>query len=119
MTINPAHARIPKFDVHDRLRKAREHAHIDQADLAKDLGVARQTVSNYERGAVKPRRAVVMAWAMRTGVPIKWLETGEAPPLDNEGMRLPGEYAPRDSNPEPSDLGRMLDLTSRIERAAA
>jgi len=73
---------VPAFDQSDRLRKAREHANLDQSDLAHELGIARATVSNYERGTVQPRRAVVMAWAMRTGVSLHWIQTGKDPHQD-------------------------------------
>lgn len=63
-----------------RLMRAREYAGLEQADLARDLGVSRQTISNAERGARMPRRALVVAWAVRTGVSLHWLETGQAGP---------------------------------------
>jgi DNA-binding XRE family transcriptional regulator len=65
--------RIPGWTVADKLRKARESAGFEQAALARELGVAKNTISNYERGAVTPRRSVVMAWAMATGVDLDWL----------------------------------------------
>ena len=65
--------RIPDWTVADRLRKARESAGYEQTALARELGVAKNTISNYERGAVAPRRSVVMAWAMATGVDLDWL----------------------------------------------
>ena len=70
---------IPEWTVSDRLRKAREFAGIDQFELARRAGLGRNTISNYERGAVTPRRANMLAWAMATGVPIAWLENGETP----------------------------------------
>jgi transcriptional regulator with XRE-family HTH domain len=69
---------VPGWTVSDRLRKAREHAGLEQAELAADLGVSRNTVVNYERGRVEPRRPVLVAWALRTGVPLVWLVTGDA-----------------------------------------
>ncbi len=53
---------------------------MDQTALAEALGMSRQTVSNYERGATNPRRAVLLAWAMATGVDAKWLEAGDEAP---------------------------------------
>lgn len=73
MTIDAAWGAVPQFTIGDYLRKAREHAGLDQAVLATELGISRQTVTNYEKGHVTPRRAVVMAWAMRTGVPVEWI----------------------------------------------
>jgi len=60
----------------DRMRKAREHTGLSQPEFAKELGVSPGTVSNAERGSVKVRKITLMAWSMRTGVSMKWLETG-------------------------------------------
>ncbi len=91
---------MPEFTVSDRLRKAREHAGMEQAELAELMGVARNTVSNNEKGKVAPRRIVMKAWALATGVSPQWLETGIAPQPEPEGDEL---CANRDSNPEPAD----------------
>jgi transcriptional regulator with XRE-family HTH domain len=80
MTIETPHVHVPAFHVGDRLRKAREEAGLSQQDLAADLGIARQSVSNYESGRFRPRRPVMLAWAMRTKVPLEWLMTGVAGP---------------------------------------
>jgi transcriptional regulator with XRE-family HTH domain len=63
----------PGFTQGDHLRKAREYAGLEQGDLATELGVSRATISNYERGLVKPRKPVLVAWALRTGVALDWL----------------------------------------------
>lgn len=82
MTVQPGEAGVPAWTIGDYLRKAREHAGLEQTELASDLGISRQTVTNYERGHVQPRKAVVMAWAMRTGVPVEWILNGESPRPD-------------------------------------
>jgi transcriptional regulator with XRE-family HTH domain len=85
---------IPQWTTADRLRKARELAGYEQASLALELGVAKNTVSNYERGTVRPRRPVLVAWAMATGVALDWL-------------------CPRqDSNLQPTDLRSVLGLAA-------
>lgn len=92
---------IPQFTIHDRLRKARETTGLDQATFASELGVSRNTVSNYETGGIDhPRKIVLGAWAMRTGVPLEWLQTGENPQQDGPdgGLVLPR----LDSNQQPS-----------------
>ena len=68
---------VPKSTLADRLRKAREHAGLEQAELAERMGVGRNTVSNYERASHAPREIVLRAWAMATGVPVEWLRTGD------------------------------------------
>lgn len=90
MSIQPEFV-IPQFNLADRLRKAREITGLDQAEFADELGVSRGTVSNNERGTVAPRQIVLKAWALRTGVPLKWLETGEAPGATGPGGGASGE----------------------------
>jgi len=100
MTVQVEAGNVPEWHVGDFLRKARENAGLEQAQLAADLGISRNTVTNYERGKVKPRRAVVMAWAMRTGVPVWWLEGRENP---HQGGPDGGvELLRLDSNQRPS-----------------
>lgn len=59
-----ANTMIPQWTVHDRCRKARESAELDQAELAERMEVSRATVSNYETGFVTYLRPIVLrAWA--------------------------------------------------------
>lgn len=89
-----------------RLRASRRAADIDQQVMATELGVNRNTVSNWERGVSEPNVSQALAWAQITGQSIEQLLDGL------EGMRnapAAGEsdtgrsYTPRDLNPEPSD----------------
>jgi transcriptional regulator with XRE-family HTH domain len=67
----------------DRLRKARETAGLDQAELAELMGISRASVTNAEKGHHGVRKIVLNAWALATGVPVSWLETGvEGEPED-------------------------------------
>ena len=79
---------IPRFEVPDRLRKAREVTGLDQAAFAEEIGVSRGTVRNYETGRSRPRKVVLIAWSLRTGVPIEWLEHGIEPAPDGPGDAL-------------------------------
>lgn len=69
---------IPSWTLGDRLRKAREVAGISQAELARAIAVSRNTVSNAEGGRVAPRQIVLNAWSLATGVPLAWIQHGEA-----------------------------------------
>jgi len=64
---------IPQFGLGDRMRKARETAGMDQADLASLLGVSRALVSMWERGLSDPRTAQIRRWAEETSQPLWWL----------------------------------------------
>lgn len=101
MTTDAGAGLIPAFTIGDRLRKAREVTGLDQATFAAEAGISKNTVSNAETGARRPSRLVVRAWAMRSGVPVEWLETGQAPA--GEPGPDGGKYTPSDSNREPID----------------
>ena len=82
---------IPPIEVHHRLRIAREWANLEQSELAERMGISRQAVGSAERGASKPRKITLNAWALATGVPVHWLETGQqnapaGPDGPGEGM---------------------------------
>lgn len=75
----PMTTRIPQWTIADRLRKARELTGMDQGQFADALEISRQSVGNYESGRRVPRGIYLRAWAHATGVPVEWLETGNAP----------------------------------------
>lgn len=74
------------FTQGDRLRKARESTGMKQREFAQHIGVSHQTVTNAEKDHREVRKITMNAWALATGVPVEWLETGEAP----ESTRGPG-----------------------------
>ena len=80
--------RVPVFTIEDRLRKARESAGLEQTQLAELIGVSRGTIGNTERGLVKPRLIMLRAWALATGVPVEWIQTGEAPSPGGDGASV-------------------------------
>ena len=105
MSIDVTEGTIPTWSVADRLRKAREHAGLEQGQLADLIGISRNSVSNYERGARTARRPVLVSWALATGVPLAWLEHGQAPNAKNPHPDGPGggHSLPRlDSNQQPA-----------------
>lgn len=91
---------VPHFDIADRMRKALRESGIGNQEMADYLGVSRNTVGNYINGRNRPDKRTLMLWALSTGVPFAWLETGEAPvPHGPVG----GGLLPRlDSNQEPA-----------------
>ncbi len=44
---------VPRFD-HDRLRAAREAAHVRREEICADLGISYDTLRRYESGATIP-----------------------------------------------------------------
>lgn len=75
---------VPEWRLSDRLRRAREWAHLDQQQLATLTGLSRASISAAENGHRAPRAASVRLWAVATGVSVAWLETGQAPPPGND-----------------------------------
>lgn len=69
---------VPNWTLGDRLRKAREHAGLEQGELASRVGISRNTVSNYElgRGQRPPKVVILRAWATECGVPYEWIVDG-------------------------------------------
>jgi transcriptional regulator with XRE-family HTH domain len=65
-----------EFDQADRLRRALRVSNMSVSDMADYLGVTRNTVSNWINGHTPPSTQSLMLFAMRTGVPYEWLETG-------------------------------------------
>src|SRR5690606_22284248 len=95
--------RVPEIKIHHRFRIAREAAGLEQGQLAKAIGVSRTSISNAELGKHSPRKIMINAWAMATGVPVEWLETGKAPRPDGPGEGQDGALPHLDSNQKPAD----------------
>ncbi|MDB2211739.1 helix-turn-helix domain-containing protein [Mycobacteroides abscessus] len=83
---------IPEFDKADRLKKAISVSDTGVAEMAEYLGVTRETLSRYLNGRNETPLAIVRLIAMRTGVPVEWILTGNAP--DGPGPELPGGIEP-------------------------
>jgi transcriptional regulator with XRE-family HTH domain len=71
---------VPEWTVGDRMRKAREHAELNQAAIGVAIGVGRTSIVNYETARLLPTRPVLLAWSLATGVPYEWLCHGDTQP---------------------------------------
>lgn len=67
------------FGLADRLGKSLHVAGMTNQEMSECLEVSPNTVSNYINGNTRPRKLYLREWAMRTGVPLHWLETGHFP----------------------------------------
>ena len=65
---------IPTDTLGERMRRARRHAGLTATEMAHDLGLHKQMISRYENDRNPPKRVVLLAYAMRCGVPVEWLE---------------------------------------------
>lgn len=75
----------PTFKFHHYLGLSIEHSGKSSGQIARELGVNRDTISRWINGRNKPSTPALMAFAQVTGVDFEWL------------------CARRDSNPQPSD----------------
>lgn len=75
----------PEWTLGWRMRRALAHADLQIEDMAAELGVGRTTVSRWlnDHGG-RPRIGYLKLWAMRCGVPLEWLTTGN--------VRTPGFF---------------------------
>ena len=64
-------------DLADRMRKALRVSGVGAGEIAEYLGVARNTVSTWINGRIVPNTQTLRLWALRTGVPFSWLQTGQ------------------------------------------
>ena len=105
--------RIPEWTQGDRLAKALRARGISNQEMADFLGVSRNTIGNYIHDKRKVPKAVLRVWALRTGLPLGWLQTGIVPEDGDDPDQLPWD----DLNVQPSDkrstpaiaLGILLD----------
>lgn len=82
-----------EFGLGDRMAKALDVARVNGLEMAEYLSVSRQTIGNYTSGRTRPNRATLRMWALKTGVPLAWLETGYLP--DSPSPKLsPSDYKP-------------------------
>lgn len=64
---------IPTWTLGDRLTKARDTARLTNNEMAEELGLSRNTITNWETDHIKPKRYAVEAWARICGVDVDWL----------------------------------------------
>jgi transcriptional regulator with XRE-family HTH domain len=85
---------IPQFTLGDRLTRSMRDAGIGVQDMATYLGVARNTVSTWLHDRITPNTQTLRLWALRTGVPLEWLQTGQCPHGDSNSEPTDYELEP-------------------------
>ena len=63
--------------MNDRIKKIRRELKMTQDDFGKRIGLARNSVANYEIGRRTPTNAVITSICREFGVNEVWLRTGE------------------------------------------
>lgn len=107
--------RIPVWTIADRFRKARESAGFSASEFAQRTSMARGTISAAENGHRVPSRANMRLWALATGVPFEWLETGKTPSGDDGA---PVDVGPTGIEPMTSTVKAHRFATITALRAA-
>lgn len=74
---------------------ARTFAGLSRTEMASELGLHPNQITNYERGHTNPRRVVLLAYAMKCGVPVETFEAGSPKGLEEPGYPDYGN-GPRD-----------------------
>lgn len=105
--------RVPQFQRHHRLRLALEWAGMKVSEMGEYLEVSPATMTNYLAGKKVPR-PVVVAWALRTGVPFEWLDTGMEPISPPPS----GPRGPSDDGKNPSARVVAINPRNRLPKAA-
>lgn len=95
------------WDLADRLRKTLRVSGVGIGEMAIELDISRNTVSNYVNGHTIPNRATLRVWALRTGVPLEWILTGETP---DSGPDTPGGQAGLPTGRYVGNLGTVHHL---------
>lgn len=95
MTEQPAHELDLEFDLADRMRRALRVSHVGVQDMAEYLGVARNTVGTWINGHIQPSTQTIRLWALRTGVPFEWLQTGKVSAAPIRPGGISNGYLPR------------------------
>lgn len=123
-----------EFDLADRLRRALRISNTSVQEMADELDLDRNSVSRYINGHTRPARSALIVWAMKTGVPIEWIENGENPRRSAPGggsffvMPEPGSVLAPPIGLEPITLrfpvvagqrGVVVDLDAWRERKAS
>lgn len=68
---------VPEWTLGDRLRKARESAGDTQQQLANRLDISLRIVKEGEADKRRPKRAIILGWAVACGVSPRWLENDD------------------------------------------
>lgn len=61
----------------ERIKKIRKSLEMTQDDFAKKIGLARNSIANYEIGRREPSNAIITSICREFGVNEIWLRTGE------------------------------------------
>lgn len=85
----------------DRLVQSRKTARYSQEKLAKGLGFSKQSIIEWEKGRVEPKKTVIENWAKITNTDLVWLLTG------GETFTVTGKEPPNSPTGSLTDTGQI------------
>ncbi len=86
----------PKTPLAKRLRKIRKTlGNEERGVFAKSLGLAKNTLANYELGLNEPPASIIIAYHTTYGVDLHWLLTGEGEMFTNAGKAKACGFKPQ------------------------
>lgn len=101
------------------MRKSRERAGYSIAVMAEHFGVHRNQVGRWEADRSKPKRHVVIQWALVTQVPLAWLEGESVPtPPPTGGERVGSRAKPMGGRRPAASPGRSNSRWNSTPAAA-
>lgn len=107
---------VPRFEMRHRLALALEWGHASVAEMADELGVHRNTVSRYLNDPeARVTRGTMRVWALRTGVPLEWIQYG-IEPTANEPVAAPNKPR-KQGKPKTAcnDAARVIAFPTRTD----
>ncbi|MFQ5562814.1 MAG: helix-turn-helix domain-containing protein [Parvularculaceae bacterium] len=110
------------LSIGDRIRRARKSLGLNQACLARRVGVSQPAVANWESGVHDPRRLMLVKLADALGVSAEWLAEGARSQAERDKhpaaayLRRPVQHVPVISF---RDAARLLDDPEADPHAAA
>jgi transcriptional regulator with XRE-family HTH domain len=90
---------VPDWTLGWKLKRALDFAGLSAQEMAAELGVHVGTVSRWMNDRETPRRAYLMAWALRCGVAFSWLTEDESPQVSPDIAVHPSRPAGIPSQP--------------------
>lgn len=99
MTMYPERRPVPALTLGWRLRMAIETSGKPVKQVADELGVSTETMRRWTHDLGQPKRGMLKQIGLATGLPWRWLETGEESGEDIG----PDEPAARSDNPPITD----------------
>ena len=92
-------AAVPQWDRPDRMRKALRVAGMTSRSMALYLEVEERSVTRWLNGVIEPKRGILAAWSLRTGVPMEWIETGAGVRTNRAKYDRLARHRPRPARP--------------------